>query len=123
MSFLSAGLNWNSGTMKKAAGETVTYYRGSQAITLTAVVGQTIFEEFETGGELRAQAKTVDFVVTPADLKLDGFAVEPQKGDQIKRSDGEVYDVMTGTGSVPWQWSDGRKTHYRIHTVRRRVQS
>jgi len=45
--------------------------------------------------------------------------VLPQRGDQIQRTDGSVYDVLPGTEGTAWQYSDGRKTFLRIHSVKR----
>lgn len=121
MSYLSDALSWYSPNLEAVGGETVTYYRGERAIEIQATLGSTTFDQIETTGEIRAQMKSVDFLITPADLSFDGLLGEPQKGDQIKRSTGEVYDVMTASGVAPWEWTDSRKTLYRIHTVRRNV--
>ena len=121
MSFLSDALTWMPTDLGNTAGETVTYYRGERAISIEATIGQTTFDQIETTGEIRSQMKAVDFMIRPADLSFNGLAAEPQKGDQIKRSTGEVFDVMTASGVAPWEWSDSRKSLYRIHTVRRNV--
>lgn len=105
--------HWDS--LKVAAGETVQYVRGSTSFYVTAVVGQSTFDEGAGDGESRVLTKSVDFMIHRDDL-----ATDPQRGDQIKKSNGEVYDLLPGSGNASWQWSDGRQTHYRIHTVRRK---
>lgn len=119
MSFLNSSLSWHTVGMKSAAGETVTYSRGNACVELSAVVGQTVFEDVGAEGETRSQLKSVDFLILPAELLIDGLTSEPQRGDQITRADGDKFDVMSGSSGTVWQWSDGRKTYFRIHTVRR----
>lgn len=112
---LNEALDHHWDALKVAAGDTVSYVRGSTAYYVTAVVGQSVFEESASDGENRSLMKTVDFLIHRDDLTSD-----PQRGDQIKKSNGEVYDLLPGNGTASWQWSDGRQTHYRIHTVRRK---
>jgi hypothetical protein len=112
--------HWDS--LKVAAGETVQYVRGSSSFYVDAVVGQSIFDESSSDGENRSLAKSVDFLIHRNDLAKH-LATDPQRGDQIKKENGEVYDLLPGSGNTSWQWSDGRQTHYRIHTVRRKGKS
>ena len=121
MSYLADALTWLPTDLDNTAGETVTYYRGEMAISCRATIGSTTFDQMETTGEIRSQMKAVDFMIAPTSLTFNGRASTPQKGDQVKRTTGEVYDVMTASGVAPWEWSDSRKSLYRIHTVRRNV--
>lgn len=119
MALLDDALAAHVTTLNVAAGETVTYKRGSDSVSITAVVGQSQFDEVSATGEIRPLSKTVDFLVKPSSLKLSGSAVLPQRGDQIEKSEGSIYDVLPGTEGTAWQYSDGRKTFLRIHSVKR----
>lgn len=105
--------------LQAVAGESVTYRRGNSHVTITAVPGQSVFDESTGATDVVMQTKTVDWLISPDDLKIDGNQSEPQRGDQIIRADGEKLDLLPGSGNKSWAWSDSRKTHYRIHTVRR----
>jgi hypothetical protein len=109
-------LHWKS--LKVAAGETVQYVRGSSVSDVSAVIGQSEFEEASGEGETRTLRKSTDFLILRDDL-----GSEPQRGDVIKRSTGEVYDLLPGSSGSSWHWSDGRQTHYRIHTILRKSKS
>ncbi len=119
MALLDDALAFHVKTLNSAAGETITFKRGDDTVSLTAVVGQSQFDELSTTGEVHALSKTVDFLVKPASLVLSGSAVLPQRGDLIQRSDGSQYDVLPGVEGTAWQYSDGRKTFLRIHSVKR----
>ena len=119
MSLLDDALALHATRLQDAAGETVTYFRGTDSVSVTAVVGESVFEEVAGDGEIRPQIKTVDFLLKPADLVLSGSVTDPQRGDRVQRSDGETFDVLPGVNGSTWQWSDARKTFLRIHSVRR----
>ncbi len=103
----------------RVAWETCTYARGAAKWAFTEVVVESQFDEVSTTGEIRPLSKTVDFLVKPAALVLDSATVLPQRGDQIEKADGSVYDVLPGTEGTAWQYSDGRRTFLRIHCVKR----
>ncbi len=119
MALLDDALAAHVTTLNAAAGETITFKRGSATVSITAVVGQSQFDEMSTTGEIRPLSKTVDFLVKPSALVLDSAQVVPQRGDQIERADSSVYDVLPGSEGTAWQYSDGRKTFLRIHCVKR----
>ena len=119
MGFFTEALPIHNARLKLAAGESVTYKRGGSQVTLTAVLGQTTFDEIGGDGEIHAQIKSVDFIVVPSELILGGSVEEPTRGDTITRENGEVFDVMPGSNGRHWTWSEGNQSHIRIHTVRR----
>lgn len=119
MSLMDEALSIHAERLNESAGSPVLYIRGTYELSVTAVIGQTIFDDLTADGEVRTQIKSVDFLITPGVLRIGGSLVEPQRGDRIKKKSGEVYDVMPGSSGTAWQWSDGRQTFYRIHTVRR----
>lgn len=108
-----------------AAGETVIYARGNDAVQLVAVPGQTTAEQ-QTHQGLHAQITIADFLIAVDDLVLDEQPIEPKSGDRIYRevpgSDGSRYHQYEVSsldgGSRPWRHSDTGGTVYRIHTKR-----
>jgi hypothetical protein len=86
MALLDDALAAHVTTLNAAAGETVTYKRGSSTVSITAVVGQSQFDEVSTTGEIRPLSKTVDFLVKPSALVLNSATVLPQRGDQIEKA-------------------------------------
>jgi hypothetical protein len=119
MSLLNDALSLHQETLDAAAGEDVIYIRGSSWVTLRAIIGETTAMQ-DAGGDLISEFRTVDFLIAPENLAVNFAKTEPQRGDQIKRGDGSVFDVLPDASGSVWRWSDGRQTHFRIHTDRRR---
>lgn len=118
---MNDALSLHQSTLDAAAGEDVTYIRGRSWVTLRAIVGETTVEH-DAGGDVISQFKTIDFLIAPKNLLINFVETEPQRGDQIKRADGSVHDLLPDASGAVWQWSDGRQTHFRIHADRRRKQ-
>lgn len=77
-------------TLKSHGSETVTYRRGANSVSIAASVGRpdmTLGPEFG-GGHLRMNTK--EFVITAADLVINGVAVSPATGDMIDVAEGEA---------------------------------
>jgi hypothetical protein len=124
---------WLDGQRKQFLAKLVTYCRtvtvpdpedeqGTVEVVLEvevqATVGRTTFEiESSTGVAERFEAR--DFIITAADLVLDGDVVLPERGDRIKETVGSqtlVYEVV-GPGNEPcWRWSDPYRLALRVHT-------
>jgi hypothetical protein len=105
--------------LQKAAGELVTYRRGSSFVELIAVIGATVFDEAIGEGETTAETRSVDFIFATNELVLGAERIDPKRGDVVERKNGETFDVMPGTNTAPSQWNDGRQNLHRVHTVRR----
>lgn len=107
--------SWLPGMVQAAAGESITYTRGAVSITLTAVLGRTVYASNEEGGG-RIIWGDGDFLILAADLATFGT---PRLGDRISVTLGgetaafEVQDPATG--EPPWRWSDPQQTQYRVH--------
>jgi hypothetical protein len=119
MSFLSSSLQWHAEAATFATSEIVTYVRGSSSTSVKASRGQSQFDEFPSDMDARVLSRSMDFLIRPGELYLDGSAVTPQRGDQIKTVAGETYDVQPGPDETHWRYSDQHKTFFRIHTVQR----
>jgi hypothetical protein len=99
---------------------TVTYSRGSDSVSLSAGIGQTAFDAETSHGTVETYHSR-DFLVTAADLILDGDTVTPERGDQITDTDPETsevatYEVLCVGGKPQWRYSDPYQITLRIHT-------
>lgn len=110
--------DWLEGRRKAYAAGAVTYCRGEQTVVVQATVGSTMFEvESDYGAIERTESR--DFLITAADLVLDGAEVLPVRGDQVKELVGSatvVYEVMAPGDEPPWRYSDPWRETLRIHT-------
>lgn len=120
MSLLSDALTAHASRLNESAGETVTYVRGSTQIkNVTAVRGQTRFEEVSSEMEALVQTKSFDWLIRPACLDASGTLLEPQRGDQIITTNGDLYEVFPGADDKHWQYTDAHESMFRVHTVKR----
>jgi hypothetical protein len=105
---------WLTGMVQAAAGETVTYTRGAESITLTATVGQVAFVSTELGGA-RIQIGDRDYLIKVSDLTFGA----PKIGDRITHTVGGnvlVFEIKDPeTGEKAWRYSDPDRTEWRIH--------
>ena len=96
----------------------VVYSRGAASVTVSATVGRTVFEAEDDSGSI-TRVTVRDFILTAADLVLDGSAAEPQAGDEIRETVGStvfVHEVMPVPGEGVWRWSDPHRVALRVHT-------
>jgi len=101
--------------IRSVAGKTVTYMRGANSVTLTAVVGQSPHEQLDnTGMPVTAQSR--DYLFEASDLVLASVEVLPQQGDQIT-DNGSTYAVRSVGSEAAWHYSDRARTTIRVHTV------
>lgn len=99
---------------KSAFGEAVTWARGSDSATLTAVPA-TGEMEVDTGNGILEVAYITTFDIVAADLTVDGAEVRPQRGDTITTSGGITYRAE---GEIE-VYNDGTVgAWYRVHTRR-----
>jgi hypothetical protein len=119
MNLITEGLTLHASRLQEAGGEVVTFRRGSSSVKLTAVVGSSDSEEQNAEGETTAQLRLVDFIFKASELILGGKQIEPVRGDQIIRANGDVFDVYPTNDAAPSVFNDGREVLHRVHTVRR----
>lgn len=114
---LARGAAMLNRTMKASASESVTYSRGSDAVSVSATPGNTITEMpvDDNGGTI--QSRNVDFLIDGPDLILDSATITPRPGDRITRADGTVFEV-NALGSEPcFRRSNPHGTLLRIHAI------
>lgn len=120
MSFFRPGTEWHAAGSEFAAGECVTYVRGTDEISgVIAVRGQSQFDEFPSDMDARVQSRSLDWLIRPESLELDGSRIEPRRGDLITTASGDKYEVMPGPDETAWLYSGQFQTFFRIHTVKR----
>jgi hypothetical protein len=115
---LQADRAWAAAALARAAGVPITYTRGGHSVTLTAVptAGQSgiaVEQRFQLAWE------GMDWLLTAADLVLDGAVVLPEPGDRIRRLMA-VYEVMApAVGEQCFVYRDQPfNTLLRIHAKR-----
>jgi hypothetical protein len=98
----------------------VTYRSGELSVDVIATVGKTVWRiDGEFGAQTRVETR--DYLISAADLVLDGEQAEPAAGDRIEEllPDGTTaaYEVMSpDAAEPPWRWSDPYHGTLRIHT-------
>ncbi len=114
---LEQGAAWLNGMRTKHASQPVTYVRGTDAVELSATLGQTTYEIADEYGAT-VEAKAADFLVSAANLVLGGTKALPEPGDQIRVTAGDqlqVFEVMDLGGAGHWRPSDPYGHTLRIH--------
>lgn len=107
--------------LKAHASVSIVYRRGSQSVTLSATLGRQLLRTIDARGNSKIERADRDFIITAADLKLDGSTVAtPQRGDQILVSAGtywQRFDVMPVSSEGAWRACDhaDAPTLLRIH--------
>lgn len=115
---LRTGMDWLNRKLKQHAGESLVYSRGVHSVTLTAPLGKTLLSLSDGRGGNRLEWTDADFLITAADLVLEGEQVTPERGDKIRWVSGGdtlVFEVMANGGEPPWRWSDEHRQVMRIH--------
>lgn len=114
MNLFDKAKTWLPAMLQSAAGSTVSYRRGATSITLTAVIGQTVFSS-NVEGAARIERGDRDYLILVADLTLG----VPRIGDRITDANGLVFEVQTPeTGEPAWRYSDPERAEYRLHMKR-----
>lgn len=98
-----------------AAEVDITYTRGAQTLSITAVPGNTRFSQTAQVGGASLIIGDRDYLVAVADLTWG----EPAEGDRITETINateSVFECMKpDTGEPAWRYSDEGRTKYRLH--------
>lgn len=90
----------------------VTFARGIITAVVKATIGRTEYET-DDGQVVRTEFTDRDFLISVADLILNGVATLPEEGDQIREVQGNsllIFEVMG------WRYSDPYRRTFRLET-------
>ena len=120
MGMISDGVEWLAESLLEEASESVTYTRGANSATVTAIIGRRRPRREEPGQEqrLRLDGEPMDFLVDPVALVVGGSTITPARGDTITWST-RVYHVTPMDGEPEYRSSDPFGHLLRIHTMRK----
>ena len=116
---LRTGQEWLANQLRTHASSPIVYVRGSDQVTVTAIIGRTLMKIEDGYGGVHMQWTDRDFLIAPNELVLAGSQVLPERGDTIHETlNGIVfiYEVNAPGAETPWRWSDPHQTLLRIHT-------
>ena len=71
---LQTGSEWLAARLKASASQLVTYKRGGDSVVISATLGTSDEEVFDSSGAASMHTKRTDFIVTAEDLILDSMA-------------------------------------------------
>lgn len=120
MSIFSDAIQSHLDTLLAAAGVEITYSRGDNSVTITAVPGQQPFEAIDQNGVV-VESIAQTFVFKQSDLVLGGSAATPQRNDLITRTvNGQTaqYRVLVDYGSPHYRDTDGFGVGFRVFAKR-----
>lgn len=109
---LQTGIEWLDVQRKASLSRTVTYERGGDSAEISATLGTSEEEVYDQSGT-SMRAKRTDFLVTAADLILDGYSITPIPGDRIIYGT-KTYEVMALADGCHYVALPGDVT-FRIH--------
>lgn len=116
MSKMSTALAWAAEQRKAHAAETGVIRReGVETADVAMTIGKTMADvEGDRGVTVRTNIS--DILITAADYKFGGSAVEPRRGDEIDYG-GKTYRAMPIAGGEVWRYCENvNRTSLRIHT-------
>jgi hypothetical protein len=90
---LQSGSEWLAAKLKATASQLVTYQRGRDTVSVSATLGTSEEEVFDSGGGTSMHTRRSDFIVTAEDLVIDGETITPRSGDRIVMGS-RTYEVM-----------------------------
>ena len=111
---LGNAMRWLEAQRRKHLTVPVIYRLGDQSVELPATIGRTVFKVSDDYGRYQ-YIESRDYLVTAADLVLNGETTLPESGDEIVEN-GQIYEVMAPNGEPEWRYSDSSRQCLRIHT-------
>ena len=115
---LAIAASWLDGRRRAYMAQTVTYARAGSTVELLATGDRSQCDVERSDGSI-VRSETRDWIVTAADLLLDGAAFEPAAGDEVRATVGGqavTYTVVSPAGEPCWQWEDGAHVTIRLRT-------
>jgi len=115
---LKIGSDWLQNQRSKFLTRKIVYQRDTASVEVLATVGKTIFR-VDTGYGRIERLESRDYLITVADLILDGQVTLPEPGDQVRETEDStsfVYEVMAPGNEPAYRYSDPYRKTLRIHT-------
>jgi len=115
---LEQGEGWLDDQRHQHMTRAVSYGRGASTVAVQATIGRTVFEQADEYG-IVTKTETRDYLIRTADLVLNGLAVLPTRGDQIRETEGPttfVYEVLSPGDEPVFRYADPYRKALRIHT-------
>ena len=109
---LQDGVAWLGDQLKDSSGVTVTFYRGTESVVITATPVQRDYTVPLESGQGFTNVTSRDYYFAAADVIIGGNVVKPRQGDRIIERIGGVdysYTILS-FGSMPaceWRDQDG----------------
>ncbi len=122
MSWFSDQLAAGLGVVADAAGEPVTYYDGSNSVSLAKAVPRRIIPQAGQEFEQHILSTGRIWDVKKSLMVADSVAITPQRGHTIEEADGTVWEVLDNpiTGKC-WDYVDGGKAYIKIFTKQKAI--
>ncbi len=121
---MARGMVWMRAQQRRCATVPAMYERADRGggeprlIAVRAVLGRPGAVGDKSVEPVRIDANDLDFLISAADLSLDGEPIEPRPDDRLLVTlNGRacVYEVLPGGEGPPWRWSDPQRTVRRVH--------
>ena len=106
--FFDTAIAHAAAALKGNCGDAVTYQRGADSVSITAVSGSTEFNR-ENGDGVQVSFRSADWLITAADLVLSGAATQPKRGDRIVKTSGawtRTYEILSVDGAPQYSYMD-----------------
>jgi len=116
MNMLATGSAWLAAQRKEFLTVEVAYARGENSVTIDATPGRSETGASPEGSEIRN--RDMDWIITAADLVIDGQVTTPQSGDSITQTDGAkvyTFTVLPRDGDKEWRYCDSYRVSLRAH--------
>lgn len=104
--------------LKSRASTDVTLRRGVDSATVSARLGQTLFQLSDQFGMI-TPFESRDFIILAADYDLGAGSVEPAIGDRfdvVQAGKTYTFECLSPGGEDHWRWADAHHREYRVHT-------
>jgi hypothetical protein len=115
---IAKALTWLADQRTEHLAEDLEYCAGVDQFPFRGTVGRTELEITDSNG-LTTIYTSVDFMMRPCDLLINGRRSKPQIGHTIRRTlDGvtNVYETLPPPGKQNYRDADPHRKTYRIHT-------
>ena len=121
---LQDGVAWLARQLEGAAGRDVTYTRGDESVSLSAVPAEVDIEALDAGG-MPIRAHLTDWILRADQLVLAGQPVQPEAGDRIRAARGVrfvTYEVMSLGDLKHFEPMDPDYALLRVHTKQVKIE-